>query len=674
MSLRRLALAAILTLGPRALPLQAGPIAEVAPLTLGVGNAGVSAVQAAGGVPPALPAPAVAGELNLGVSLAPTAPGASREPAAPPAFVAPALAAGAPDAAGLAAGAPSARAQLQRFAAIGEGRSGPGKAEPASGEASAAQGHGLFDLAAGGGAGGGGRAGGSQDGEGGPDWSAQPFARGLVRRGVPAETVEQLARFLVLRHPGDQARIYHGLAHTFRLANIQAAVLEGPGDMDSRRAVLLILAALLHDLDPDRTPNTQAKVARTMEYLESDVAQALLAGIAERSPFDPRQLRALIRFTDFDPDPARLQKLQELAEAEAEGAFEAAAGWAREWGARLAFLDKIAMYTGSVALAERAVRGLGLELRTESGKAEPTDELLLANTWRFLEPQLKSPYVALLPRALRSNLAAVFAHFRTRPGAAPAAPQAAAEPARAPPAKEVAARHAAAFARDVRGIMGSRQPTQREREAMFDGYLEARSLAPEVERELDAMVFPDDGLDPISERFRPYARVLRRVSREQGLRIASLEAIIKEHQLDAVLSGARDGELLEHALEQTLAFRKVREAAKRFPRNWQGDSMRALAEQVASRSGKSIEEVRRPGAFMYVDFGGLSVQRVFSGRDPDNRERDVVFYWEFADGIWEVSITNRNKDAGASKDSAYLRAIKGWLVAGGVAETSIKLK
>src|SRR5271170_699386 len=80
----------------------------------------------------------------------------------------------------------------------------------------------------------------------------------LRKLGVSTHLCARLTAFLKTRHPGDQERIYHGLAHTNEVALLTAKMLHRWPKVPSDRKVLLVLSAALHDLDPDREPGTPA--------------------------------------------------------------------------------------------------------------------------------------------------------------------------------------------------------------------------------------------------------------------------------------------------------------------------------------------------------------------------------------------------------------------------------
>ena len=103
--------------------------------------------------------------------------------------------------------------------------------------------------------------------------------------GIPARLCARLKAFLKARHPGNQERIYHGLAHTWEVSGLTARMLRSWPGVPADRKVLLILAAAMHDLDPQRPPGTPARVRATLAYLHEDPAAAgLVAEFCDRCP------------------------------------------------------------------------------------------------------------------------------------------------------------------------------------------------------------------------------------------------------------------------------------------------------------------------------------------------------------------------------------------------------
>lgn len=182
--------------------------------------------------------------------------------------------------------------------------------------------------------------------------------------GAPATLCTRLQRFLRARHPGQQDRIYHSLAHTYEVAGLTGQMLHKWPQVPAGRKVLLILAAAMHDVDPERKPGTPARVEATLEHLEKDVeARQLLGDFAKRFGFTPDQVGTLVMATDYSARPKeRRQKLQAFLKAHADAFGDDP--WIPEWGRRLAYWDQIATYLHTTPQeARRRVAGLGRELR-----------------------------------------------------------------------------------------------------------------------------------------------------------------------------------------------------------------------------------------------------------------------------------------------------------------------
>lgn len=243
---------------------------------------------------------------------------------------------------------------------------------------------------------------------------------------------------------------------------------------------------------------------------------------------------------------------------------------------------------------------------------------------------------------------------------------------RAAGAEESVERHLEGFARFTRGIMGPRKPDERQARALLEAYLEDEQAAPgsKLALELERRLLPPK--PTVSPRFRDYAPVLLKLSAESGVPVARLEAMIREHGLLEILAGPEDSEALESALSQILTKEELSVVTSRYPKTEQGEAMRRFGEQVASRSGTSVEEMSRAGAFLYVDFTGRAVRRAYSGRDPDLKTADVVFYGVRSREAWKFGVYRQNPRPGVrGPDAEYERALKKWLVAGGVPEDDL---
>lgn len=190
------------------------------------------------------------------------------------------------------------------------------------------------------------------------------FLAELAKLGVPARLCARLKAFLKARHPGDQARIYHGLAHTYEVSGLTARMLHSWPRVPAERKVFVILSAAMHDLDPQRPAGTPARVEATLAYLHADpAARALIAEFCDRFHFTPGQVAAMVMATDYSDRPAeKAAKLRAFRRA-----HRYAFGndpWIDEWGRRLAYWDQIATYVENTPQqSRRRVAGLARELR-----------------------------------------------------------------------------------------------------------------------------------------------------------------------------------------------------------------------------------------------------------------------------------------------------------------------
>ncbi|MBI4347551.1 MAG: hypothetical protein HY553_11900 [Elusimicrobia bacterium] len=229
--------------------------------------------------------------------------------------------------------------------------------------------------------------------------------------------------------------------------------------------------------------------------------------------------------------------------------------------------------------------------------------------------------------------------------------------------------HAARFPRYLRSFMGSRVPTERETRAVFEMYLEQLGVPTDSQlaEAIEGRLFGEP--EPVSPRFAAHAPALRKLAARRGVPVARLEEIIVEHRIDEFLS-RNETELLIDAVERQLEKAETQAVVRSYPDNDQGDALRNLAGNIVSPSGKSVEELARAGAFMYVDFYGRSVRSVSTGRDPDVTGVGVVFYATLERGRWKIGVYRQNRRTGNS-DSFYQAALRDWLVSGGIPETAL---
>lgn len=243
-----------------------------------------------------------------------------------------------------------------------------------------------------------------------PDFTAE-----LRSLGVPARTCSRLKVFLKTRHPGNQERIYHGLAHTYEVAGMTARMLRRWPKVPAERKILLILSAALHDLDPDRDPGTPARVEATLTYLQADPeARRVVAEFCDRFHFTPGQVASLIMATDFSEHPGQMaSKLK---------AFERAHRyhfgndpWVAEWGRRLAYWDQIGTYLQNTPEeSRRRVAGLAREFRRAGGGHFRPEAGVKGMSFRFLSGLRRNKLFTYLGAADRARFDRLLRQFAPR--------------------------------------------------------------------------------------------------------------------------------------------------------------------------------------------------------------------------------------------------------------------
>ncbi|MBI2384603.1 MAG: HD domain-containing protein [Elusimicrobia bacterium] len=505
------------------------------------------------------------------------------------------------------------------------------------------------------------------------------FLLELGKLGVPQGLLARLYDFLGTRHPGNQSSIYHGLGHTREVANLTARILSGR-NLPAEKKILLILAAALHDVDPARAENTPARVAATLEHLDQDdEARALLLDFGGGFGFTAAQVKALIMATDFDMDPAKLQAKQDAFAKAAAEAFPGEGDWAVAWGKNLAFADQSSTYVGSLADARKRVEGLAVEIRAQLqaiGKGPgPTDEMMLAGSFKFLSVLKQNPLFALLPPEESKNFDAVLSYFQARQTPEAWQAESAPVPARAPPVNP----DLAAARRFIKGIMGGmRAPTEREADSLLGDWLDENGIprdsprAASVRRELvpgkaaaDERVAAE--LDP---KLRRHAALLIRLAAEYGVTVPHVEAVMAKRGLIRNLDAIPDASL-ENQVEMALTNDELERAVAKYPDNAQGDLMRGVAGAMGVKGGKSVEEVSRDGVFLYADFNGRQFLRGYANRDPDIQSHTIAFYVTRRDGKWRID-GYRQKKSSRISDASYIDALKTWLRAGGIPSSDFK--
>ncbi len=507
----------------------------------------------------------------------------------------------------------------------------------------------------------------------GPPAGPPYFIQSLAKLGVPSSLTARLEAFLATRHPGDQDKIYHGLGHSHEVADLAARIVGGQ-DLPAEKKILLILSAALHDVDPDRAANTPARVAATVSHLsEDDEARGLLLDFGGRYGFTAAQVKALVMATDFDMDPVKMQSKQDAFAKAAVEAFPNEPDWAVGWGKRLAFTDQSSTYVGSLADARKRVEGLAVEIRAQLeaiGKGPgPSNEVILAGTYKFLTVLKENPLFALLPTEQRQNFYGVRAYFEARQ--TPEAWAAASAPvaARAPPVSP----DLASARRYINGIFGGmRAPTEREADSLIGDWLDENSIprnSPRAAAVRQALVpgktQNESGvaskLDPALRR---HSALLIRIAAEHRVTVPYIESVMVKRGLLKNLGLVPDDQL-ENQIEMALINAELQRAVASYPDNQQGELMRAVAGTMGAKGGKSVEEVARDGVFLYADFTGGKFTRGYASRDPDIQFHTIAFYVTRKDGKWRID-GYRQKKSSQISDASYIDALKTWLRAGGI--------
>lgn len=234
------------------------------------------------------------------------------------------------------------------------------------------------------------------------------YAVELARLGASPDEVARLRAFLAERHPAAGAEVYHGLEHTEEVASLAARVVACRPDMTPGEKALFVLAAALHDVDPDRAAATAPRVLGTLAHLAEDrEARVLVADFGRRFGFAPEKVMALVLATDFGPTARERAEKDAALERAVTAAFRGdprAAGWAR----LLSYLDRAATYALGAETARARVAGL----ERESGQDA------LAGTPAFLDGLREDALFWSLPALERARFEECRASFG---GAVPAA-------------------------------------------------------------------------------------------------------------------------------------------------------------------------------------------------------------------------------------------------------------
>lgn len=241
----------------------------------------------------------------------------------------------------------------------------------------------------------------------------QLFNTNLSGMGVRSETINYLLSFISFNHPGEQEKIYHNLDHTLEVVKIFLGIISQFGFENklivyNKWKALGLLAGLLHDLDPERVPNTPPSVERTIQFLDgNNEIEAIIDWFCEKFGFTVGQLKTLILATDYDSNPEkRVNKWNRFVnecEIHFQGQFfstkdNQVTNLGLFLGKILAYSDKLATYVQPIDIVVNRVKGLALELRTLLNSDNPTEECMLIGTGNFQREELiESELFNILP-------------------------------------------------------------------------------------------------------------------------------------------------------------------------------------------------------------------------------------------------------------------------------------
>jgi hypothetical protein len=488
----------------------------------------------------------------------------------------------------------------------------------------------------------------------------------LKAAGLSQEAADILAAFAAdpSLFPKSDGPAFHDAALALKLA--QAAAQYGGATTEKDR-VLLAAAALLSTLDPARKPGTLPRPSFTADFLEKDQrARVLFEKLAalplEGAGISADELKAVVTGQDLDSDQAK------------------------GLHARLKFLREIGPFLGETIATQNGIVRYAEEQRATASSAlgrdvaQPTDEQAYASFHVKLKALQASPYYGLLPKDARGRVdqaMLVLELFGDSPSVVktPAAPLKSGGDA-----LKQAGLDAQAFARYSNSLLPERAPTPREVEGFLQVFMEDRGIDPDSARgrALRKQVTPQTvaeeqrklaGLDP---KLLDWSSIILKHAAHFGVTAPYVEALIKRSGLLGILSGQESRELADRQIYRMLYKDKLQKFVSIYPDTPQGDAMKGLAENITTRSGKSIEEELRAGAFLYVDFSpNKKILHISSGRDPDNTACDMLFYVTLEEGdVWRLAGYRQNNRKGrpTGSDLAFQQALKDWLVAGGVPE------
>jgi len=183
----------------------------------------------------------------------------------------------------------------------------------------------------------------------------------------------------------------------------------------------------------------------------------------------------------------------------------------------------------------------------------------------------------------------------------------------------------------------------------------------QMERELAKDSFKTRFLEPVlygrsSPGFQDLSEIVLEAAREYSLTPVQVEEAVRRNRLEVVMaSKSRFRKYLFDALERE----EMQALGASWPENRQAEFLRGLMQDIRVKSGKSVEEVARAGAFAYVRFSGAGVTEARSGRDPDHKYCDAIFYVLYEHGRFKVSLYGTRRPVSSPEEG-----FKAWLLRG----------
>jgi hypothetical protein len=257
-----------------------------------------------------------------------------------------------------------------------------------------------------------------------------------------------------------------------------------------------------------------------------------------------------------------------------------------------------------------------------------------------------------------------------------AAPTKSGVTSRAPPGRpsDDAGRAIQATKRYIASIAGGLKIDDRQRYALMEMGLEEQGIKLDspVGRAVEAELFPNRARrgaaarSAISAQFNDHAALIVELAEKFAKTTQEVEAVIKSHpELARILSGRVPEQQARTQLVYALHRERVERLTAAYPDNPQGNFLRAMAQEILTPGGKSIEEIVRAGAFAYVSFQGTRVDSTSVGRDPDVQTSDYVFYVLLEpSGQWTINGYRKNNQSLSGGDRKYIEALQNWLKAG----------